>query len=308
MYRLLTNADRDEFRVERHETGPEWIVGMQLLGLIFLKSIAELITAVLKARAEGKAKGDKSRNEVELIVRGLDTDGKVFEHKVLKISVDDRIDKKTIERTLSETIQRTLPPNDMAEQAATTKTKDTATKKSTHRRGPKRASRLQRRARLLRPGSYTITARDLFGKVIGASTVEARVDARRKVYVAADGDPAADGTIAKPTTLTHALATLTDDTEVLLKRGQSFAAGAGWSAKNNVVVSTYGDGDRPVINFTPGVGINWMWQDRAGQGLIIENLTFDTPGITHAADGKPRRHGPVRCGFSSRKNIAVRNC
>jgi hypothetical protein len=112
--RLIVDGDRDGVRIERHETGPEWIIyaTAATAGVLLVKSVVELVTAILKARSEGKTKGDKSRNEVDLIVRGLDGGGEVFEQRVLRIRTDDRVDKKVIERLLSEAVRDRLPSKD----------------------------------------------------------------------------------------------------------------------------------------------------------------------------------------------------
>jgi hypothetical protein len=111
--RIFQATGDGEIEVLRHETGPEWIV-YATAALIFLDSVAKLVTTVLNARREGQAKGDKVRCDVELIVRGLDKDRGIVEEKVLRISSDDSADKDVIKTALSGAIRKMLTPSKTA--------------------------------------------------------------------------------------------------------------------------------------------------------------------------------------------------
>src|SRR5438309_1626687 len=66
-----------EFAFEEHESGPELLVLLALAtsGLGLAKSIVDLIIAIIEARREGVARGDKPSDPLELIVRRMDGDG-----------------------------------------------------------------------------------------------------------------------------------------------------------------------------------------------------------------------------------------
>ena len=95
-YQLIDDylADADlsdlQFRFEEHESGPELLVYLAVtaaaLGVV--KSVVELVTAIIKARSEGIKKGDRPSDPLELIVRGHSKDGEYFEETVLRIPPD----------------------------------------------------------------------------------------------------------------------------------------------------------------------------------------------------------------------------
>jgi hypothetical protein len=107
---ILLRGRNDDFEVDRHETGPEWIV-YATAGLLFLKSLAELLVTILKSRSEGQAKGDKNDCDVEVIVRGFSKDGKLFDEIVLRIRSDDPISTEALEKAVSTAIRSRLPHN-----------------------------------------------------------------------------------------------------------------------------------------------------------------------------------------------------
>jgi len=98
-----------EFCFEEHESGPELLVwaAVTTAGLTLAKSIIELITAILKARSEGRKKGDSPAEPLELIVRGHWKDEEYFEEKILRIPPGNVPSAKELERLL---IERTPSP------------------------------------------------------------------------------------------------------------------------------------------------------------------------------------------------------
>jgi hypothetical protein len=85
-----------------HESGPELLVYLALgtAGITLAKSVVDLVTTIIKARAEGVRKGDSPREPLEIIVRRTDEGGNFREEIVLRLSYQDRVDRKRIEREL----------------------------------------------------------------------------------------------------------------------------------------------------------------------------------------------------------------
>src|SRR5262249_27779034 len=63
-------ADR-EFVFEEHESGPEILVYLAVItaGTTLAKSVIDLVTTIIKARAESVKKGDRPSDPIELIIR-----------------------------------------------------------------------------------------------------------------------------------------------------------------------------------------------------------------------------------------------
>lgn len=57
------------FAFEEHESGPELLVYLAVAtaGITLVKSVVDLVTAIIKARSEGIKKGDKPSDPVELM-------------------------------------------------------------------------------------------------------------------------------------------------------------------------------------------------------------------------------------------------
>jgi hypothetical protein len=93
-------------RFEEHESGPELLVYLAVTaaGLGVVKSVVELVTAIIKARSEGIKKGDSPSDPLELIVRGHSRDAEYFEEKVLQIPPEQVITPKQIEDALAKRI------------------------------------------------------------------------------------------------------------------------------------------------------------------------------------------------------------
>jgi len=108
-YRLIDDylADADlsdvQCRFEEHESGPELLVYLAVTaaGLGVVKSVVELVTALIKSRSEGIKKGDRPSDPLELIVRGHSRDGEYFEETVLRIPSGHLVTPKQIEDALA---------------------------------------------------------------------------------------------------------------------------------------------------------------------------------------------------------------
>jgi len=108
-YRLIddflarTDLSDTRCRLEEHESGPELLVYLAVTaaGLGVVKSVVELVTAIIKARSEGIKKGDRPSDPLELIVRGHSKGGEYFEETVLRIPAEHVITPKQIEDALA---------------------------------------------------------------------------------------------------------------------------------------------------------------------------------------------------------------
>ena len=108
-YRLidayLAHADLSDVqcRFEEHESGPEFLVYLAVTaaGLGVVKSVVELVTAIIKARSDGIKKGDRPSDPLELILRGHSKDGEYFEETVLRVPPEQLITPKQIEDALA---------------------------------------------------------------------------------------------------------------------------------------------------------------------------------------------------------------
>ena len=144
MRQLLDKMERDgrrhdEYEFERHENGPEWIIYIAA-GVTLAASVIELITAVINARSEGQKKGDTSKNRVELIVRGFDPNGKLFEEKVLKFDAGDTATDRAVGNALAEGLIKHLPApqQDAAAPTPAPVKAKAATKKSARKPGKRK--------------------------------------------------------------------------------------------------------------------------------------------------------------------------
>jgi len=96
---------------QEHESGPELLVYLAVgtAGITLAKSVIDLVTAIIKARAEGKERGDRPSEPLELIVRRADERG-YKEEIVLRVPSDTVIDSALIEGALTESLGRLLAP------------------------------------------------------------------------------------------------------------------------------------------------------------------------------------------------------
>jgi hypothetical protein len=109
-YRLIDDYvtklhfSKSDFKIEEHESGPEilvWIKG----GVEFVKSLIELVVAIVKARSEGNKKGDQPSSSLEIIIRGFYKDGEYFEEKIIRIPPDHPIAEKMIKEALQKQLE-----------------------------------------------------------------------------------------------------------------------------------------------------------------------------------------------------------
>jgi len=101
-YRRRAEPERDGTRIVEHETGPEILAYLALTtaGLALTKSVIDLIVAIVKARADGAKKGDRSGPPFELIIRRFDQDGKYAEEKILRIPHGHDVDAESLSQAL----------------------------------------------------------------------------------------------------------------------------------------------------------------------------------------------------------------
>jgi len=105
---LVKLSPDSELAFEEHESGPELLVYLAVAtaGITLAKSVIDLITAIIKARADGVKKGDKPAEPLELIVRRVDK-GHVFrEEIVLRIGHNEPADAKVIEKQLDKALRK----------------------------------------------------------------------------------------------------------------------------------------------------------------------------------------------------------
>jgi hypothetical protein len=101
----------DGWHLEKHESGPELLVWLALgtAGITLAKSVIDLVTTIIKARAEGKARGDRHGEPIELIVRDVGPDGKVREERLLRFTPEDAVDAQKIAQVLNKSISQRQP-------------------------------------------------------------------------------------------------------------------------------------------------------------------------------------------------------
>ena len=103
--RAIAKAQKTEplIHLEEHESGPEILVYMTLTaaGLQFVKSVIDLIVAILKARTEGIRKGDSPRDPIKVILRKTTKKGDCVEEEVLTVESTDSVVEIEIEEALT---------------------------------------------------------------------------------------------------------------------------------------------------------------------------------------------------------------
>ena len=75
-------------------------------------AIVGIVTAMINLRAAGQRKGDKKTEPIELVVRGFDLNGKLFDEKVLKLNPGDKTTAVIVKKALEAGLHRHLmtPP------------------------------------------------------------------------------------------------------------------------------------------------------------------------------------------------------
>ncbi|MGB2678516.1 MAG: hypothetical protein WAN12_15645 [Candidatus Acidiferrum sp.] len=116
---LVKLSHRPELGFEEHESGPELLVYLAVAtaGITLAKSVIDLVTAIIKARADGVEKGDKPADPLELIVRRVDKGDEFHEKIVLRIGHKDLVDAKMIKKQLDQAFRKLLKKNDATEGA-----------------------------------------------------------------------------------------------------------------------------------------------------------------------------------------------
>jgi hypothetical protein len=97
-----------DVEIVEHESGPELLVfaAVAAAGFSLAKSVIELITAIIKARAEGVKRGDRPADPLELVVRRSDDGQEYREEVILKIGHTDAVDAAAIEGQIEKALQR----------------------------------------------------------------------------------------------------------------------------------------------------------------------------------------------------------
>jgi PKD repeat protein len=162
------------------------------------------------------------------------------------------------------------------------------------------------------PGTYTITLTvtneaGLVSKTTQQVTIAAST--RNLIYVdSVNGSDSNKGTANAPLqSLGAAFAALGNNTEILLKSGDTFYTGSSLHVSfTNVVIGSYGTGAQPQIMRTIGNGLSTIASFGPTNGLTIENITFNSPYPATASDANHK----IGVGgiFVGGQNVAVRNC
>jgi len=101
-------AQRADFTIVEHESGPELLVYLALAtaGVTLAKSVIDLLVAIIKARADGVKRGDRPAEPVELIIRRVCEGDKVIEETVLRIGPDDPVNGVAIGASVKAALRR----------------------------------------------------------------------------------------------------------------------------------------------------------------------------------------------------------
>ena len=108
-------------------------------------------------------------------------------------------------------------------------------------------------------------------------------------YVATDGSDDDDGSTPETSfaTFNHAMNQVAANTRILLRRGDSWTATTGWINSNGPgLIGAYGSGDRPVLRFSGGRGIQFGWSsDNQDWRIVGLRLEGDGTGEAIFAEG-----------------------
>ena len=93
---------------EEHESGPEIIVWLALgtAGLTLTKSVIDLVTAVINARAKGREKGDTCHSRLLLVVRDTHRTTNSTEEIVLEIYDKDILASDQVRKAIEKGLQK----------------------------------------------------------------------------------------------------------------------------------------------------------------------------------------------------------
>lgn len=108
-----------ELVFEEHESGPELLVYLAVVtaGITLAKSVIDLITAIIKARAEGVKKGDKPSDPLEVIVRRVENGQDFREEIVMRIGHKDPADANAIEQQVAMALRKLFKKDDVYEES-----------------------------------------------------------------------------------------------------------------------------------------------------------------------------------------------
>ena len=161
-----------------------------------------------------------------------------------------------------------------------------------------------------RPGEYTITltVRDNAGRVDTATQhVVVAEPGRRVVYVSNDGnDNANGGSPDAPVRSWDRVRTLLDNnTEIRFRAGDTFAVNGQISfGGSNLVLRSYGNGDRPVLRWTGSRGQGrFLELGSRSRDVTVRDLTFDSRFSADTdQDGVPTGIRPAGTNFTALNN------
>ncbi len=114
-YRDSHREGREHWEYVEHESGPELLLYLGLVvaglgiaekSLGIIKSAIDLVALIVKARAEGRKKGDKRPEPLVIVVRGFDASGVFFEKPVIEVDMDQPPTSEVIEDSLSDVIHQ----------------------------------------------------------------------------------------------------------------------------------------------------------------------------------------------------------
>jgi hypothetical protein len=107
---LLAREDLDRLEFHEHESGPELLVwvAMATAGVTLVKSVLDLVTAIIEARLEGVKQGDHPSEPVELIVRRIASRDEFREETVLRVAHDQAITRQQIRDALDTALKKLL--------------------------------------------------------------------------------------------------------------------------------------------------------------------------------------------------------
>lgn len=101
-------VDEKRFEIMEHESGPEIIAWMAIgtAGLTFTKSIFDLVTAIINARAKGRERGDRPNGKLLLIVRNTHRTDTSTEEFVMEIYDKEVVSSKQVKAAIERGLQR----------------------------------------------------------------------------------------------------------------------------------------------------------------------------------------------------------
>jgi hypothetical protein len=96
------------FAFVEHESGPEILVYLAVTtaGITLAKSVIDLVTVIIKARSDSVKKGDRPSEPIELIVRRVDRDDEYREEVVLRVGLEDKVLRKTMQKEVKSAVAR----------------------------------------------------------------------------------------------------------------------------------------------------------------------------------------------------------